>query len=94
MKIEFGSRVKSNFKLVRKTEKAPDYGDLKTWAPTPCEVSGIFLGYRTLSNGTRFYDCEEGYSFQHRGTVKAAVICPGPNRNSVYVPADSVEGED
>ena len=93
----FGDRVNFTHRFIR-TEKTiygkPGYGKTswKIWETEPYNGSyGIFLGYRTLKNGTRWFDSEAGWIFTPKEHFKAALICPSKNRNPVFVPVDCME---
>jgi|SRR5690606_31994700 len=63
----------------------------KYWKEKDAYISnGIFLGLRSLSNGTSEPD-EYGYQFSAHESFKAALVCPGHNLNPVYVPLDAIE---
>lgn len=98
----YGQRVKITHKLKRriKTIKTKNsYGtvfdrDYKYWSPAEFDSAGIFLGYRTLSNGLRDYDLECGHTFKGDDFFKAALVSPGPNLNPIYVPLDAITQKD
>lgn len=52
---------------------------------------GIFLGYRTLHNGTSEWESEVGYIFDSHESFKAALVCPSDKKNPVYVPLHAIE---
>jgi hypothetical protein len=96
--LEFGQKITITHKYRRKVKSIPRENDRyhmidqwKTWEPMPFESIGIFLGFRTLSNDIREHDSYYGYYFNPKEHFKAALVCPGPNLNSVYVPLDSIE---
>lgn len=90
--MKLGESIVFNRKLVRITyrngEKEWDTIDIK-------ERRGIFLGYRTLSNGYREYDSEEvGYVYYPREYIKAALVAFSVRMNPIYVPADCIRSVD
>jgi hypothetical protein len=62
----------------------------KIWITRERDVSGIFVGYRTLANGRVDWERE----FIPESYFRAALICPGPWRNIVRVPEDSLKAPD
>lgn len=95
--FEHGQRVCYTQKYVRLTErKLHESGRFtevhKTWKPVPEGGTGIFLGMRTLSNGTRDWESDEvGYIFNPKEHFKVALISPSPDRNPIYVPLEDVK---
>ena len=68
MDIKFGQSVKVSCQLIRSRKYIPsNYGSKthKFWKTHQLDDirSGIFLGYRTLSNGNRTYYSDEGYIY-------------------------------
>lgn len=59
------------------------------WPITPRQA--IFLGWRTLCNGTREWEDEVGAIFtpDKDGYFKAALVCFSTRENPVYVPAEN-----
>jgi len=51
---------------------------------------GIFLGYRTLSNGISIYSYDEGVSFEPREYFKAALVCLSERENPIYVALEQI----
>lgn len=98
--IAHGARVTVHATLVRVIEVRPgakgSVSDLwKVWAPVPkgAPASGVFLGWRALRNGVRFWEGEEvGYTFTPKGpTIRAAVVSLSSTTNPVYVAADQLK---
>lgn len=50
----------------------------------------IYLGKRTLWNGTRTWEDEVGNVFEPEEHIKALLVCFSAHTNPVYVPVDSV----
>ena len=97
----FGQRVSFTHKLKRiitsrrlTTHSGIEYTlhNWKVWEQEPYDCRGaIFLGIRTLKNGTREFDNEYGWSFNPKEYFKAALICPTDKINPVFVPLDCIE---
>jgi hypothetical protein len=90
LKIEFGKKVTCREVLERKGDhsKLPTY---KYWMSRPIEKrDGIFLGLRTLSDGTTSYDYEEGTRYKPKHYIKAAVVCFSEKESPVYVPIEAL----
>jgi hypothetical protein len=72
----------------------PHNAHTKEWKRVPfVHDSCLFLGYRMISNGWNEYEYEVGYVFAAIESFKAALVCPGPNKNPVYVPLDALTKE-
>lgn len=92
----FGQRVSISKKFYRKTEiRRNDRGYGRTWkfwaeldfGANDC----IFLGVRTLQNGYRVYDSDEGISFDPVERVKAALVCVNDRLAPVLVPLHALK---
>jgi hypothetical protein len=60
---------------------------VKEWIYWPIKPrKGIFLGSRTLWNGTRSWEGEVGNIFEPEEHIKAALVCLSTWENPVYVP--------
>lgn len=65
---------------------------LKVWEATSIEPRvGIYLGQRTLWNGTRTWEDEVGNVFEPEEHIKALLVCFSTHENPVYVPIDVIE---
>ena len=92
--IAYGDKVKFSHRFLRKTEWRPaetasgrSYNEIwKTWEKFQFGGEGLFLGTRTLKNGTRYWMDEAGYIFEPKEHFQAALISPGPRTNPIYVP--------
>ena len=83
LKHSFGAKVVFWSKFVR----AKGEGTSISWVSTKIKrEEGIFLGYRTLSNGIML--CDEWIP---RIYFKAALVCLSPIRNPIYVPISCLE---
>ena len=81
----FGAKVAFWSKFVRGGKK----GEINSiiWIPTKLKrAGGVFLGYRTLSNGIMLYD-----NWVPETYFKAALVCFSPIRNPIYVPTNCLE---
>ena len=93
----FGDRVNCTHRFVRKERRVENkngYGSTswKIWGKKSYSVSsGIFLGYRTLKDGTRNFKYDAGWIFTPKKYFKAALICPTDKINPVFVPLDCIE---
>lgn len=88
----FGDKVSITRKYERtfKREKITD-ATLKEWVVNPYPKKDcLFLGTRTLRNGVRDFDPEEGYYFEIKETLTAALVSPGKNLNPVYAPLEDI----
>ena len=83
---EYGSIITATKKLQRGYEQ-PDYN---IWKEVDCVIRGVFLGFRTLSNGTAIYNREEGVVYTPKEYFKCALVSPGPRQNPVYVPLNNL----
>jgi hypothetical protein len=84
-KIEFGGRVSFTHRYTRKFGAGKKY-----WQRSDNSGSGIFLGKRTLADGKCYHDEGYGYIFEAESFFRAALVCPGPNTNPIYVPLDAI----
>jgi len=83
--MNFGETIQINNRLIRLISNDHD----KYWAAWKSKPkSVIFLGYRTLSNGQRDYDMEEGYTYRPSQHFKAALVCENSHTNPFYVLID------
>jgi hypothetical protein len=60
---------------------------MKVWEA--CEIKprqAIFLGYRTLRNGSSQWEDEVGYVFDQEDHFVAMLVCFSTRENPVYVP--------
>ena len=91
----FGDRVSADTVLIRREKEKRDKDHIlmtmRVWEEWPREIDGIFLGTRMLQNGQRKCDEDYGYYLEVHERLKAALVCPGPNRNPVYVPLNSLQ---
>ena len=89
--LKFGQSIIINNKLVRKLKSKPkNQGRLsgsgyKYWHNLDIkEQSAIFLGFRTLKNGWRTFDSDEGWYFEADEAIIAALVCTGKSKNPFY----------
>jgi len=63
----------------------------KHWVKHSINVTGVIIGFRTLSNGVNHSgDYGETY-YEAKEHFKVAVVVYSPNENPVYVPLDSIK---
>jgi hypothetical protein len=87
MSITWGDKVKCSAVLKR---ARPGAGR-REWQSRALknQVTAVFLGYRTLSNGIAdFYP--DHIEYTGKEYIRAALVSLGPNRNPVYAPPDAV----
>lgn len=86
--MKFGDRIKISNKLIRLCKyEGTDYNatEYKFWYRLPLkEVEVIFLGTRTLTNGIRRYDSEEGWSYSPKEKIKAMLVCMNERTSPFY----------
>ena len=82
---KFGDKVKYS-NILRRYSR----GRTKFWKPERKPGEGIWLGYRTLSNGDVYHD-EDGAGYTPKEWQKAALICTNSKENPFYVPAEDIE---
>jgi hypothetical protein len=88
--MEFGDRVSIESKLVRRCPII-EGERLYVWVRSPYLCSNcIFLGYRTVRNGTVDRDEESTY-FTAKEFIKVALVSPSLLLNPVYVPLDKIK---
>ena len=99
MEIKHGQKVKFTHRLKRTTQtrqtevtSGRTYNTLwKVWAEIPYQGDGLFLGMRTLRNGTRYWLDEAGYVFEPKEYIQTALISQDSTSNPFYVPLDCLE---
>lgn len=100
--LTFGASVTVTATLRRRehTKRDPNGRNryIKEWARSDdsflnqkMKKAGIFLGYRTLSNGETEYLGEDGASYSPDNYFRAALVCLSPRENPVYVPLDAIQ---
>lgn len=88
-KIRFGQKVKATAFLRRVWESRNGKG-YKFWLPVEKEINGLFIGYRTLSNGSLEWWEDIGSVYKPINHFQAALVVPSETRNPVYVLLDSL----
>lgn len=90
-KAEFGSRISFTHSYKRRwSSEGRHHSGRKHWQRTDNVGDGIFLGQRTLADGRSYYEEDYGYIFEPDSHFRAALVCPGPNLNPIYVPLDAI----
>jgi hypothetical protein len=94
----FGSIITATVELMRseRSENRVANGrnelvHIKYWKKLSIKVTGLFIGFRTLYDGTVTWAEYEGTTFKPESQIRAALIVPSARRNPVYVLRDSIE---
>lgn len=96
--MNFGDYITINAKLSRKIAYLTNFSkgystqsERKFWEKLFIEPQkGIFLGYRTLSDGCRLWDSESGYEYKPLTHYKVALVATSPKENPIYVPLENI----
>lgn len=93
--ISFGSTVTTTAMYLRR-QKREGYGTQKFWEAAPTAPrTGIFIGWRTISDGRRVWEgSEEGFSYSPSSYLRAALVVFTPRTKPVLVPVDQIRKED
>lgn len=90
-KLKRGDRVSTTLRYSRRNLARGCFR--KEWAEIPHKVKdGIFLGYRTISNGALDF-CGDYTAYKPDEYFKVALISPSASRNNIYVPIRNIGGE-
>ncbi|PCJ26743.1 MAG: hypothetical protein COA94_04920 [Rickettsiales bacterium] len=84
--IPFGAKVHVTQKYRRKIT-----GRKKEYVTQEFTANGIFLGWRTISNGVTYCDHEEGCHWEADKYLQAALVAISPTTNPLYIPVDGIE---
>jgi len=88
--MRLGEHVTCAAVLERRTIYRGSRGDEKRWEPRAIELrDGIFIGWRTLSNGMREWRNDEGYCYTPAEYIGAALVVFSLHENPAYVPIDA-----
>lgn len=93
MRPKLGQQIRARRRLVRR-EKWRSKGGVtaKFWAITLAPIEGIYVGTRTLSNGTRqLQNYDEGYVYTASDYFEAWMIVEHERRKPVFVLPDDCE---
>lgn len=86
MDIQWGDKIAVNEKYVRVYENG-----MKIWKSVKCDLNNcIYLGTRTLSNGSIRYSWDDGTDYRPTTHFPAAIICPSDKHNPIYVPINAM----
>lgn len=91
--MELGDKVKTTARLDRRTRSAGEGRgwNRKQWERTNHEEKqGVFIGTRTLQNGTRFWESECGWCWDKESHFEAALVVFNERQSPVHVPLDAV----
>lgn len=91
--VQYGDQVLFKERYIRKSTNGgyKNGNKKKEWIKREFTGYGIFLGERTIANGTAEFDSEYGWLFSAKEYIKVALISPGPRKNVFYSPIDSLE---
>lgn len=85
----FGQRVRVNAKLVKRYDRPQfKYPVNTTWQRIAYNVEGIYIGFRTLSEGCIDADYEDGYTYRYfipKRHMKVWLIVINERSNPIYV---------
>lgn len=84
--IPFGKKVHVTHKYRRRVDRRK-----KEYVTTPFSGTGIFIGWRTITNGYSCCDYDEGYYWVAEKYIKAALVVFNAKQNPLYIPADCIE---
>jgi hypothetical protein len=89
--MKYGDRVEYNqvLKRIYRYEQKDRYSTrIKEWKIVEISTNktGMFLGYRWLSDGVTDWDSEVGYIYTPKKYFKAMLVSPSEKENPVYVP--------
>ncbi len=89
--MTLGQAITFSATLHRKIERGRQADRLAWHAQRHAPRDGIYLGTRTLSDGTRLWESDEvGYIFSPNAYHTAALVAFSLTRNPVYVPMDAI----
>lgn len=89
--MKHGQPVKCS-SVLKRMERWESPRMYKTWEKAaPVSDSGLFLGYRTLSNGFTEFLFDEGPAWTGQGYIRVALVSFGLKTNPVYVALDAIE---
>jgi len=80
--MKFGEHITVTQKYVRYRSGPKKYWALETIPETSC----LLIGVRTLQDGLRHWNYEEGYSFQPTKHFRAILVVESPKKNPFYTP--------
>jgi len=91
--MKHGTKVKITKKLVRESQRKHTgkfWQRWKIWKPVEYCSEGIFLGYRTVQDGTTDWEDEVGMIFMKKSCYKVALVSPSAKENPIYVPLENM----
>lgn len=89
--MKFGDWITFDATLKRVRKRRED-GVYKSWEQEESGVTpGIFLGYRTLTNGYRDSYADGGFRFIPKEHFRAALVAFSERYNPVLVPLDHID---
>ena len=92
--MKLGDAITTSHVYVRYTRSRPSKNGawsvtVKVWEAVPIKPrTGIYLGKRTLWNGTRTWEDEVGNVFEPEEHIQALLVCFSTNENPVYIPTE------
>jgi hypothetical protein len=83
-KMKYGNRIK-----IKKVYRAFRHGQEKIWKQSDFKREDcIFLGYRTIKNGSICYDSEYGNYFVPSEYIRVMLVSINAKENPIYVPLE------
>lgn len=91
--LELGTPVQFTAIYIRCNANTGSYRVRKYWYAKECKPrTGLIVGIRTLSNGTReWIDSEKGYEYNPIEYLQAALVVFDMRRKPVLVPIDAIQ---
>lgn len=82
---ELGVSIVSANRLKRVKTSEGNGGYIAEWKQIPTYTSGIYIGYRTLSEGKVWWHYDEGYEYEATKFFEAWLIVVDDRTNPIYV---------
>jgi len=89
-KLRYGERILVTALYKRKFRYGLQAAGVEAyWETYTHRAGGIYLGQRTLANGTVSH-ASDGHNFKATEYLRVALVSIGPSRNPVYVPFTAI----
>lgn len=94
--MRLGDRVRASAILQRRSKyDGTGWGKDRFWKSKPMAPrNGVFIGWRTLSNGHTNYNIDEPADYTPKEYFRTALVVFSERENPVYVPLDALEAID